>query len=210
MRREPYFFIPAILFVLVCGIFLAVYGGSKVDLQLALHRGLYNQSGAWLMERVTLWGDFYLFLVALGWSVYAKKIRTGLLFVIAGLSTGLVVQLLKRFVFAGIVRPMSVIPWASTQLDPEQAVPLYHSFPSGHTTTAFVFFTMLALVARRPVVSFFAAVAASLVGLSRVYLMVHWVPDIMFGAVLGVTIALLVYVLLYKWAEGKKNAPPEG
>lgn len=210
MKREPFFFIPAILFVLVCGIFLLAHGGSKVALQLALHHSWYTSRGAWFMERITLWGDFYLFLVALAWSIYAKRLRVGLLFIIAGLSTGLVVQLLKRVAFAAITRPMSVIPWEETHLDPSISLPLYHSFPSGHTTTAFVFFTMLALVAQRPVVSFFAALAAALVGLSRVYLMVHWVPDIMFGAVLGMSLALLVYVLLGPWAQGKKNAPPVG
>jgi membrane-associated phospholipid phosphatase len=45
---------------------------------------------------------------------------------------------------------------------------------------------------RRPAIQIFAAFCAIAVAVSRVYLMAHWITDVMAGAVLGMSIALVV------------------
>jgi len=102
------------------------------------------------------------------------------------------VQLLKKLVFAPSPRPMGVIEWSQTQLATDLELPLQFAFPSGHTTTAFVFFTLIAMHWRRPAIQIFAAFCAIAVAVSRVYLMAHWITDVMAGAVLGMSIALVV------------------
>lgn len=57
------------------------------------------------------------------------------------------------------------------------------SFPSGHTAAAFVFAAVLA--AFYPLLALPAFVLATLIGLSRVMLGVHYPGDIVAGAVLG-------------------------
>ena len=113
-------------------------------------------------------------------------------FLAAGILSSLLVQLLKKLLFAPSPRPMGIIHWSQTQLATNLELPLQFAFPSGHTTTAFVFFTLTALHWRRPAIQVFAALCAMAVAVSRVYLMVHWITDVMAGAVLGMSIALMV------------------
>ena len=63
------------------------------------------------------------------------------------------------------------------------------SFPSGHTTTAFA--SALVLAAYMPRLRWVLLAIAGLVGLSRVYLGVHFPYDVIYGAVLGSVIGIL-------------------
>ena len=67
----------------------------------------------------------------------------------------------------------------------------YHSFPSGHTGTAFAFFGVL-LFAHRPR-GWWALLAAAAIAWSRVYLNVHHLSDIVTGALIGLVTAFFVW-----------------
>lgn len=67
-----------------------------------------------------------------------------------------------------------------------------YSFPSGHTTTGAAFYTALALTFKKRPVSILCAVMMALVGLSRLYLGVHWPIDVFAGLLLGVAISFTV------------------
>lgn len=68
------------------------------------------------------------------------------------------------------------------------------SFPSGHTMSAFALFTLVALLSKRKkgmaILLFLMAVAT---GVSRVYLVQHFLRDIYLGSLLGVAIGVLLY-----------------
>jgi undecaprenyl-diphosphatase len=86
---------------------------------------------------------------------------------------------------------------------------LSFSFPSGHSMYAAVFFTLLGilfgrLLADRPAWTRWlawapCALAALLVGFSRVWLGVHYPSDVMGGLALGVGWVLLVYLIRFGW-----------
>ena len=67
-----------------------------------------------------------------------------------------------------------------------------YSFPSGHTTTGAAFYTALALTFKKRPISILCAVMMALVGLSRLYLGVHWPIDVFAGLLLGVVISFTV------------------
>jgi undecaprenyl-diphosphatase len=69
------------------------------------------------------------------------------------------------------------------------ATPDSPSFPSGHATTAFA--AAAAVGALHPRLRWPLFILAGLVGLSRIYLGVHYVLDVVAGAALGTAIGLL-------------------
>ncbi|MDP4876759.1 MAG: phosphatase PAP2 family protein [Schleiferiaceae bacterium] len=191
MKHIPFYRIPAVLFIMCCGLFLYFYP-DKVAAQLALHHAWYSPSGYWWMEVITSWGEAHLFVIVIIAVILQKRYLMAFEFLSAGIVSSIVVQSFKRLVFAPSPRPMAVIKWSETLLPEGLEVPLQFAFPSGHTTTAFVFFTLLALHFKKISVQILAVIAVIGVGLSRVYLMAHWIPDVMAGGVLGLVIALLV------------------
>ena len=204
MKHIPYYSIPAVLFIMCCGLFLSLYP-DKVDAQLALHHAWYSSSGYWWMEVITNWGEAQLFAIVIIAVALQKRYLMALEFLTAGILSSIVVQSLKRLVFAPSPRPMAVIEWSETLLPVGLEVPLQFAFPSGHATTAFVFFTLLALHFKRISVQILAALAVIGVALSRVYLMVHWLPDVMAGASLGLCIALFTHNMFLRIKKSRST-----
>ncbi len=74
------------------------------------------------------------------------------------------------------------------------------SFPSGHAMAAFALYAFLAFILpRKNGVAFLLFCMALLVGASRIYLVLHFLQDVYFGATLGVAIAILFHYLHSKY-----------
>jgi undecaprenyl-diphosphatase len=66
------------------------------------------------------------------------------------------------------------------------------AFPSGHTTTAAAVTIALLIAFPRVWAWVLAAAWIPLMAISRNYLLVHWLSDVIAGAVLGASVALVV------------------
>jgi undecaprenyl-diphosphatase len=98
-------------------------------------------------------------------------------------------------VASGLASLLKLIVGSSRPSDPGLvSIPHSHSFPSGHTTTAFAAATVLSALVPRGAPAFYVLAAA--IGYSRVYVGVHWPLDVIAGAVLGVVIALLLLAIV--------------
>jgi len=132
--------------------------------------------------------------------------KAGVLISISYLSSALVAQVLKRLIFADIHRPL----WHLEKLTnviyyvPGGAERVFHnSFPSGHTTSAFALFSMLALLSKQPALKVLCFFFAAFVAFTRIYLLQHFLIDTMAGALLGTLVSYLVYAQLFE--KGKLN-----
>lgn len=126
-----------------------------------------------------------------------------MLYLISILLTIVVSQGLKRVVFEDEKRPATAYSELRDVHGMERH--LNNSFPSGHTTAAFTFITVLVLAFEKKIwIQLAAPIFASAVGFSRVYLGQHYLSDIVAGAVLGVFIVSVVaYFLNQKWSTLK-------
>lgn len=142
-------------------------------------------------------GGILIFMVLL---LFAKRKFT-YIFLISILLSLIVSQGLKRLVFSDEARPSATYENLKPVANLERHTD--HSFPSGHTTAAFTFFTLLALGIEKRWVQGVAPVAASLVGISRVYLGQHYLNDIVAGAVVGLFLASVSVYLFHKYFPNK-------
>ena len=142
-------------------------------------------------SRAAIWLALGLAL-AVAW----RRPNVFLLVVTTALTTSLVNTLLKYAVQRE--RPPTII------LDPEplMEVPTTSSFPSGHTSTSFACAFVLSRLAPRLTVPVF--VLATLIGVSRIYVGVHYPLDVLAGAVLGI----LVATALLKLLGALRRSPP--
>jgi undecaprenyl-diphosphatase len=88
-------------------------------------------------------------------------------------------------------RPANALPGFRSQITASDEF----SFPSGHTSAAFLFVTLLALHFGPVALLLYPWAAA--VGLSRVFLGVHFPFDTVMGALLGSSIAVFSFAWLY-------------
>jgi undecaprenyl-diphosphatase len=127
-------------------------------------------------------GAHGLVWLALGLALAAVR-RRPLPFVLVALA------ILAADGLAGLVK-VAVGENRPTEPDPLVTIPHSHSFPSGHTATAFAGAMVLSYLVPRAAPVFFVLGAA--IGYSRLYVGVHFPLDVVGGAVIGLATALLL------------------
>jgi undecaprenyl-diphosphatase len=133
--------------------------------------------------------------------VWLSKIGTdGLVWLALALVLALVWRRAMSFVFVALavlaadglatLVKVAVGEKRPSEPDPLIVVPHSHSFPSGHTATAFAGATALTILLPRAAPAFY--VLALAIAYSRLYVGVHFPLDVLGGAVIGTATALLL------------------
>lgn len=123
--------------------------------------------------------------------------------VVAGvLISTILAQFLKRVVYPDELRPISYL----SEIFPVHVVDgvtmrKVHSFPSGHTTTAFAMALIMAYIINRKTWSVILPLLASLAGYSRVYLAQHFPTDIFAGMCIGIVSAIMSLLIYRKFVR---------
>lgn len=105
----------------------------------------------------------------------------------------LLIQIPKRIIFDDL-RPSLYFEGMDLHFVEGVKIYGYNAFPSGHTASGFAIFTMLYFLF--PLAKkwhFIFGLAAALVGLSRVFLMLHFFEDTLAGGILGMISTIVAF-----------------
>jgi len=202
IKDQPLFFGGYLLFLITMSIIVVAY--TKKDFTILVN-GNWSEFQDSFYKVLTHLGDGLTALVVL-LLLCCLKWRYAIIGALGfGISAG-ITQILKRLVFKE-KRPL-IHFWDEIKYDDElhSALPVDelmsdNSFPSGHTTSAFSVFFILALVIRNKWFGLLAIILACLIAFSRVYLLQHFSNDIFLGAIIGGLTAWFVFAALNekKW-----------
>ncbi len=140
--------------------------------------------------RVSRWvsktGDGFLYPLVAAYLYYAD-VSLGRPFLICALAAFLIERPLYLIVKNGLKRgrPQQALPDFRSFIVPSDRF----SFPSGHTSAAFLMASLVGYFFPALIIPLYAW--ASAVGMSRIFLGVHFPTDVLVGSTIGTTIALV-------------------
>jgi len=202
IRENKYFLLPFIFSISLVSALLGIYGNERLFLHL---NGFHSKIADFFFLISTNLGDgiiaFFLVVILL-WVSF----RDALTFLVITILVTIAVTILKNVFFPEFYRPVAYFEYTEvvrlvTGYDP----PMYCTFPSGHSATAFSVYFYLAILSKKQIVKFFLFVVALLVAYSRIYLSAHFPEDVVVGSAIAVSITILCYYLGQQLKSGKLN-----
>ncbi|MGE5479941.1 MAG: phosphatase PAP2 family protein [Chloroflexota bacterium] len=204
IRENPYFFLPCLAYFALVAIALIIFPKGTLILWFGKHNSI---AADYVFYFATYIGDgAFAVAIALLLALF-RKVRIGLMcFGIYALS-GLTAQGLKRLI--DLPRPKGWFA-AGSGLHFVEGVKIYsaHSFPSGHSVTAFALFLFLSVITKDKRWGAVFFLVAYIVGLSRVYLAQHFYSDVLAGSVLGFVFSLVACAAFNPNADSAKMNKP--
>ena len=191
-------------FALIAGVYLFLVPKEEGHLAFNL---LHNNALDLFFTYLTHLGDG-LFVSVVIFIFLFVRFKSALILLLSFLTTAGVTQFLKKIVYHDSLRPVKFFEGkANLVLTDGVEMNYYHSFPSGHATSAFALFFCLALLTQNKLLQVILFFMALMVSFSRVYLSQHFVEDIYAGAVIGSSITLVLFHILNKIIPPHYNQP---
>jgi membrane-associated phospholipid phosphatase len=196
-KQNRYFFL-SYLILLVFGLFILITY-SKTD-GFILMNPWHPKPLDYFFVVFTYFGDG-LFIIALALILFFSKKRFLSLMIISSYAlSGIIVQVLKFFIDEA--RPAYYLAKTNYPYFID-GVTLHnlHSFPSGHSTSAFALATALGFAVKNKNYSILFLLMAALAGYSRIYLGQHFMNDVLVGSIIGMFSAIFCWIYLEKFLK---------
>jgi len=195
LKERPAFaiFVQFFILILILGFFW-----SLVLNKLEIHTYLNCYHSVFLdyfFQVITVLGDGVFAIIVSVFIFFVKEKKQGILLILTFLISALLVQILKNFIFFDSMRPLFYIQSGELKVEIVEGLKLhlYNSFPSGHTTTIFAMCSMFSLFVKSRKFGIFLFVIALATAYSRIYLSQHFFQDTLAGALIGVTVSLIIF-----------------
>lgn len=200
LKHNRIYFTLFFLLILSIAILLSLY--SKQQLFFMINDSVNTKD--LFFKYITHLGDglfFSLVIIVLAFFKFRYSVLGILCYAIPSLFT----QFLKKNIFHEY-RPKAFFEGIQTlQLVEGVKVHSFNSFPSGHATSVFAMFTLLAIISTNKKVSYLFFALAFLTSFSRVYLSQHFVLDVYAGAIIGTVLTVLIIYFCDKINWFKKD-----
>ncbi|MDC7226925.1 MAG: phosphatase PAP2 family protein [Spirochaetales bacterium] len=149
-------------------------------------------------EAVTMLGEQYVYIIIITFLYWNVSKREGFKLAAAFMYSAVVNSVLK--IAFHKPRPFEKLNFIEGK---RVETATGYSFPSGHTQGATVFYITLAQIIRRRWFSVLAIVLSLLVGVSRIYLGVHWPVDVIGGLIFGIIMAYVICTIIDKFYDDR-------
>jgi len=199
IQQNPYFFALFLLFLVFGGIGLVCLEQGELLLYFNENRSYW---GNLFFKYGTRLGEEWAFITLLILFLFIR-FRYALLIPLTGFMVMLISFFSKNFFLHP--RPSEYYKNLGTlnDINVVEGVHLVKglsSFPSGHTMAGFALFSVTAfLLNQKKGIAFILFLCALVVGISRVYLVQHFLKDVYLGAIMGVLIAMMLYAFQAKY-----------
>lgn len=193
--RRFFFLLVSIYVLIMQFVLLYLDKGEEIKYLCVQRTGMLTD----VFKLITHLGE-WVPIVALGLFLLLQNKKVFLCALASFLPLDLIMILIKNAL--EMPRPLSYFPKGEI-IPIENFEPLYHnSMPSGHTFTAFFVATFIcffySLNKSWQLIIFSLAI---LVGISRMYLMCHFVEDVFAGSILGIIAGILPAFIYNKWIQ---------
>ena len=194
-KQNRYFFLSYFI-LLVLGIFILITY-SKID-GFILMNSLHHRALDYFFIPYTYLGDGWFTVVIAIILFFSKKRYLALMIISSFALSGIITQILKFFIDEA--RPAYYLAKTNYPYFID-GVTLHnlHSFPSGHTTSAFALAATLGFAVKNKNYSILFLLMAALAGYSRIYLGQHFMNDVLVGSIIGMLSAIFCWVYLEKF-----------
>jgi membrane-associated phospholipid phosphatase len=172
---------------------------GKVQIHKSINTLVGNPFLDIFFKYITHLGDgiFALAIVFIGLFFNVKK---SVYILITYVSASLVSTIIKNYIYLDTCRPSFAFQYfvrEPLQLISGVEMNTFHSFPSGHSTTAFAVFMCFMFMSHNMMYKFCWFILALLAAFSRTYLSQHWLVDIYFGSLIGFSFSVFFYFMFY-------------
>jgi membrane-associated phospholipid phosphatase len=172
---------------------------GKVQIHKSINTLVGNPFLDVFFKYITHLGDglFAIAIVLIGLFFNVKK---SIYVLITYISASLISTIIKNYIYLDTCRPSFAFQYfvrEPLQLISGVEMNTFHSFPSGHSTTAFAVFICFLFMSQKIKYKFCWFILALLAAFSRTYLSQHWLVDIYFGSLIGFSFSVFFYFMFY-------------
>lgn len=199
LSENKAFLIP--YFVIAIAVSVVLLLNKKIDLHIIINQH-HNQFFDVFFKYITHLGDGIIAIIVSVILLFIRY-RWAIISIISSLTIMGLIQFLKRVIFTDSYRPIKIFRYFYEGTYKLYIIPgtdpgINNSFPSGHSTTVFATFFLLAIIVKNKSLKFIFFIIALLTAFSRVYLSWHFLGDTLAGSFIGISVTLIIFLLINK------------